>query len=450
MTTLFGTDGVRGVANRDLTPELVYRLGRAAAIQLSPGVSRPRILVGRDTRISGDLLEAALVSGILSAGADVLAVGVVSTPGIAFLTRHMNAAGGAVISASHNPVEDNGLKLFSRNGHKLTVEAETAVSDLALRERDDLPRPTGAGVGRLHPAPALVEQYLDYLVRSTPVRLDGMRIVVDAGNGATYRLAPELLERVGARVTLLNADPDGLNINVGCGSTHPAGLMQAVRETGAVAGIAYDGDGDRAIAADEHGREVDGDQILAACGLHLLDQDRLPGRAIVGTVMTNLGLEVAFRSAGGRVLRTPVGDRHILEAMVREELVLGGEQSGHIIFLDAATTGDGLLTTLRLLAVMVESGWPLSRLAARMVKYPQILVNVPARPVDSLESNAGLARMVGAARGRLGPNGRVVLRPSGTEPVVRVMAEGEDSELVETVAREIAAYIAREFGGPGA
>jgi phosphoglucosamine mutase len=438
------------VANQDLTPELVYRLGRAAARQLGSGVDRPRILVGRDTRISGDLLEAALVSGLLSAGADVLAVGVVSTPGVAFLTRRLEAEGGAVISASHNPVEDNGVKLFSRNGYKLTVDAEAAISDLALREDDDHPRPTGAGVGRLHPATTLVEQYLDYLARSTPVRLDGMRVVVDVGNGATYRLAPELLQRLGARVTVLNANPDGLNINVGCGSTHPAGLLQAVREAGADAGVAYDGDGDRAIAADEYGQEVDGDQILAACGLHLLDQDRLPGRAIVGTVMTNLGLELAFRSAGARVIRTPVGDRHVLEAMVREDLVLGGEQSGHIIFLDAATTGDGLLTTLRLLAVMVESGWPLSRLAARMVKYPQILVNVPARPVVSLESHPGLTALVRAARSRLGSNGRLVLRPSGTEPVVRVMAEGEDPELVEAVAREIAAYVGREFGGPGA
>ena len=449
MTNLFGTDGVRGVANRDLTPELVYRLGRAAVLELAPGVSRPRILVGRDTRISGDLIEAALVSGILSAGADALAVGVVSTPGIAFLTRHVGGDGGAVISASHNPVEDNGVKFFSRHGYKLTVDVEQAISDLALAERDDLPRPTGAGVGRLHPATGLVDQYLEYLVRSATVRLDGMRIAVDAGNGATYRLAPELLGRLGAHVILLNADPDGENINVDCGSTHPAGLLKAVLEIGADVGIAYDGDGDRAIAVDERGREVDGDQILAVCGLHLLDRDRLPGRSVVGTVMSNLGLEVAFRSAGGRVIRTPVGDRHILEAMVREDLILGGEQSGHIIFLDAATTGDGLLTTLRLLAVMVESGWPLSRLAARMVKYPQALVNVTAHPAAPLENHPGLARLVQTARSRLGPNARVVLRPSGTEPVVRVMAEGEDSELVETVVGEIAAYIAREFGDPG-
>ncbi len=449
MASLFGTDGVRGVANRDLTPELVYRLGRAAAFRLASGTGRPQILVGRDTRISGDLLEAALVSGILSAGADVMAVGVVSTPGIAFLTRDLGADGGVVISASHNPVEDNGLKLFSRSGHKLTVEAEEAIADLALGEGDDLPRPTGAAVGRLHAAPGLADRYLDYLARSATVRLEGMRIVVDAGNGATYRLAPALLERLGARVTLLNASPDGLNINVGCGSTHPAGLMKAVSETGADAGIAYDGDGDRAIAADETGRAVDGDQILAACGLHLLDQDRLPGRTVVGTVMTNLGLELAFRAAGGRVIRTPVGDRHILEALMREGLILGGEQSGHIIFLDAATTGDGLLTTLRLLAVMVESGWPLSRLASRMVKYPQALANVPARPAVSLESHPGLTGLVRAAQSRLGQYGRVVLRPSGTEPVVRVMAEGEDSELVETITREIAAYIAREFGNAG-
>ncbi|MDQ7793489.1 MAG: phosphoglucosamine mutase [bacterium] len=449
MARLFGTDGVRGVANLELTGELAYRLGRAAGHHLATGVDQPRVLVGRDTRISGDLLEAALVAGFLSVGVDAITLGVVPTPGVAFLTRHTGAAGGAVISASHNPPPDNGIKFLSAEGYKLAEPGERTIEEFALADPDVLPRPTGTGVGRWRQAPDLVNEYLDHLVATAGTRLDGLRLVVDTAHGATCRLAPLLLERLGARVTAINASPEGANINVDCGATHPLLLGRSVVEGGADAGVAYDGDGDRAIAVDEKGEVVDGDQIMAACGLYLVEQGRLPRRGIVATVMSNIGLELAFQAHGGRVVRTPVGDRHVLEAMLREGMILGGEQSGHLIFLDAATTGDGLLTTIRLLGVMVATGQPLSKLAARMTKYPQVLLNVRVRQKPDLEAIPGLPDMLAKTSETLGPKGRVVLRPSGTEPLVRVMVEGEDADLVESSAREVAGFIAGRLGQDG-
>lgn len=447
MARLFGTDGVRGVANRELTAELAYRLGRAAAYHLTLS-GRSGVIVGRDTRASGDLLEAALVAGIMSAGVDALAVGVLPTPGVALLARRTGAAGGAVISASHNPPPDNGIKFFSGQGLKLPDEVERAIEEAVLAGHDSFPRPTGAAVGRLRPVPQLAEEYLEHLAATAGTRLDGLRLVVDAAHGAAYRLAPVLLERLGVQVRVINASPDGANINVNCGSNDPRSLARAVLEEGAHAGVAYDGDGDRTIAVDEKGDVMDGDQILAACGLRLLEQGSLPQNGIVATVMSNMGLELAFRAHGGRVVRTPVGDRHVLEAMLREGMVLGGEQSGHVIFLDAATTGDGLLTTTRLLAVMVATGQPLSQLAARMTKLPQTLVNVRVEHKPDLDSCPGLDGALAWARERLGAHGRVLLRLSGTEPVVRIMTEGETADQVETVAQELAGFIAGRFGSP--
>lgn len=448
MARLFGTDGVRGIANRELTGELAYRLGRAAAFHLTLS-GRSGIIVGRDTRASGDLLEAALVAGIMSAGVDALTVGVLPTPGVAFLTRRTGAAGGAVISASHNPPPDNGIKFFSGEGLKLPDQVERAIEEAALAGSDVLPRPTGAAVGRLRPAPQLVEEYLDHLVAAAGTRLAGLRLVVDTAHGATCRLAPALLERLGARVTAINASPDGESINVDCGSNDPRPLGRAVVEQAADAGVAYDGDGDRAIAVDEKGDVVDGDQILAACGLPLLEQGCLPQNGIVATVMSNMGLELAFRARGGRVVRTPVGDRHVLEAMLREGMILGGEQSGHVIFLDTATTGDGLLTTTRLLEVMVVTGQRLSQLAAKMTKFPQALLNVRVKQKPDLEACPGLDGILARAREKLGPYGRILLRPSGTEPVVRVMAEGESADLVDSVVQELAGFIACQLNAEG-
>ncbi len=445
MPRLFGTDGVRGIANLELTGELAYRLGRAAAHCLAPSSGRARIVVGKDTRCSGDMLEAALVAGILSAGADALVAGVLSTPGVAFATRKARADAGAVISASHNPVIDNGIKLFSREGYKISEVLEEAIEQAALATADTIPRPTGTLVGRAHRAPELADMYLERLVSTADFRLDGMHVVVDPAHGATCRLAPALLERLGAHVTAIHASPDGARINVGCGSTNPQAVCRAVIEHQAAIGLALDGDGDRLIAADEHGRVVDGDQILAICGLHLLGQGRLPGRGIVATVMSNLGLDHVFRAHGGRVVRTPVGDRHVLEALLREGMVLGGEQSGHVIFLDTGTTGDGLATAVRLLEVMAMTGQPLSALASRMPRYPQALVNVRVNRKVVPDEHPGVRQAVAEARRRLGEQGRVVLRASGTEPVLRVMAEGEDPEVVEKVAEELAAAIAREL-----
>lgn len=464
---------MRGVANRELTPELAFRLGRAAAFLLAEGLGRgrrrragagrgagaargagwrsggagrrPAVLVGRDPRLSGHMLEAALVAGICSVGADAVLAGVMTTPGIAYLTRATGVDAGVVISASHNPVEDNGIKFFSGDGFKLPDATEDAIADLVSQAKDDLPRPTGANLGRVHPFPEAARIYLDHVRTTVRTSLVGLRVVVDAANGAAADLTPRLLQELGAEVVAIGDRPDGTNINVGCGSTHPEAVSAAVVRHGAHVGIAHDGDADRCIACDERGEIVDGDQILAITGLHRHRVEGLPNRVVVATVLSNLGLELAFKRAGVRVVRTQVGDRYVLEEMLRSGAVLGGEQSGHLIFLDDNTTGDGLITALHLLAVMVETGQPLSKLAGVMPKLPQVHMNVRVKNRDGLGRSEAIAVAIEKAREKLGHTGRVIVRPSGTEPLVRVMVEGPDAARLQAMARELAGVIEREL-----
>lgn len=445
---LFGTDGVRGIANSELTPELALRLGRAGAAELAlVAGARPLVVVGRDPRRSGDLLESALVAGLLSAGADVLRVGVVTTPAVAHLVRTRGCSAGAMVSASHNPAEYNGIKFFSADGHKLPDAVEDRIAERLGREDCGAPRPSGAGVGRCADEPGLVEGYIEHIA-ATGRSLAGLRVVVDCANGAAFRIGPAVLARLGATIIPVSDRPDGLNINDGCGSTHPAALVAAVREHGAHAGVAFDGDADRAIFVDETGGVVDGDQVLAMCGLARLREGRLPGGTVVGTVLSNGGLEAALRQAGGRLVRTAVGDRYVMEAIQRGGYALGGEQSGHIVFADLSTTGDGVLTACQVLGLVAQSGSPLSELAAVMRRFPQVQKNVRVADRSAVAGNAAIAAALREAEAELGPGGRVVVRPSGTEPVVRVMVEGPERERVERVARRLADLIAAELGLP--
>jgi phosphoglucosamine mutase len=448
--TLFGTDGVRGLANADLTPELALALGRAAVGVLRadgrPGSDRPAVVVGRDPRASGILLESALVAGILSAGGDVLAAGVVPTPAVAFLTRHYGAAAGAVISASHNAMPDNGIKFFGPEGFKLPDAVEGRIEAAVAAADHGAPRPVGADVGGLRPTAAdAVEAYLAHLLEGIP-DLDGLEVVVDCANGAAADIAPEAYRRAGAKVTAVAADPDGHNINAGVGSTHPEHVQAALARTRAHVGLAHDGDADRLVAVDEHGRLVDGDVILAITALDARDRGQLPTGTVVTTVMTNLGFHQAMDHHGIAVEQTAVGDRYVLEAMRAGGHTLGGEQSGHLIFLDRATTGDGLLTGLRLLGVVARSGRPLSELAQVMRRLPQVLVNVRVADRKALEGATAVWRAVEEEEARLGDRGRVLVRPSGTEALVRVMVEAETEDEARATADRLAAVVGRELG----
>jgi phosphoglucosamine mutase len=435
---LFGTDGVRGVANRDLTPELAFAIGRAAVAALG-GEGRPRLVIGRDTRASGLMLESAMAAGACSAGGDVIRVGMVPTPAVAFMTPDLEARVGAVISASHNPAEDNGIKLFSGDGFKLPDEVEDEIQRL-VREGDG-PRPEGGAVGRIVDAVEEPDRYLDHLVAAAEAPLDGMRIVVDGANGAAFRLGPEALRRLGARVEAINADPDGTNINAGCGAAHPDVVAAAVTELGADAGVAFDGDADRALFADADGVVIDGDQVLTACALSMQGRGALAGDTVVVTVMSNLGLHVALDAARLTVLETQVGDRYVLEEMRRSGASLGGEQSGHVIFLDQATTGDGLLTAVRFLSLAARRGVSVRELASVMQRFPQVLESVAVEDPTAAASSAPVAAAVRAAQEALGRRGRVLVRPSGTEPVVRVMVEAETEDEASSHAGAIAAAV---------
>ena len=440
---LFGTDGVRGVANAELTPELALALGRAVVGVLQR--ERPLVVVGRDPRASGALLENALVAGILSAGGDAVLAGVVPTPAVAFLTKHLGAAAGAVISASHNAMPDNGIKFFGPEGRKLPDPLEERI-EAALGAVDQAaPRPVGGEVGSLRHDPDLAGAYLAHLLEGVP-DLGGLQVVVDCANGAASGIAPTAYQRAGARVRAIAASPDGRNINHGCGSTHPQALQQAVVASGAAVGLAHDGDADRLIAVDEHGELVDGDVILAIAALDERRRGRLASGAVVTTVMTNLGFRRAMEEHGIEVVQTAVGDRFVLEAMLSGGHSLGGEQSGHIIFLDRAGTGDGILTGLRLLAILARSGQPLSELARVMRRLPQVLVNVHVARRDSLPGAARVWQAVAAEEARLGGSGRVLVRASGTEPLVRVMAEAETVEEAQAVASRLAAVVRAELG----
>jgi phosphoglucosamine mutase len=421
-------------------------LGRFGAYVLTKEKKRPKVVVGRDTRLSGEMLEAALVAGMLSIGCDVVRLGVVTTPAVAFLTRHLEADAGVMISASHNPFQDNGIKFFGADGFKLSDETEAEIEELLEAGKDDLPRPVGEDLGRVTDDPEAVYAYLEHLKRTIDTDLCGLHIVVDCANGAAYELAPHLLRDLGADVTAIFAHPDGTNINVECGSTHPERLQEEVLKQRAHLGLAFDGDADRLIAVDDKGELIDGDQIMIICGEYLKEKGLLRGDTIVTTVMSNLGFFKAAETMGIRTERTKVGDRYVMEKMREGGYNLGGEQSGHIIFLDYNTTGDGLLTAVQLLRVMKEKGQTLHGLGQKMTKYPQLLVNVRVREKNGWEQNEAIRARIGEAERMLGEDGRVLVRPSGTEPLIRVMAEGPDESLLEKVVNYIADEIRTQLG----
>jgi phosphoglucosamine mutase len=441
MGRYFGTDGIRGVANVDLTPELAFRVGRAAAAAIGGGV----FFVGRDTRPSGPMLEAAFAAGVCSAGATVELGGILPTPAVAYLVRQRDAACGVVVSASHNPVEDNGIKLFGPDGYKLPDAREEQIE--ALLDADDLPRPSGIGIGTIRLVPDAEEAYLGYVASLAAGRLDGLRLVVDCAYGAAVRTAPRLWRALGADVIALHAEPDGARINVNCGSTHLAPLQAAVRAAGADLGLAHDGDADRVLAVDEQGEVVDGDAILGICALDRRERGVRGGDVVVATVMSNAGFETALRAAGVRLERTGVGDRYVLERMREIGAVLGGEQSGHIIFLDATTTGDGLITGVELVNVMRRTGRPLSALRASIPRFPQVLRNVRVADRNGVADAPAVREAVAEAAARLAGAGRILVRPSGTEPLVRVMVEAASLEEAEAVAGRVAEIVARAGGG---
>ena len=439
MARLFGTDGVRGLANGSLTAELTVDLSVAAAHVLGEaGVfsgHRPVAVVGRDTRISGQFLEAAVVAGLASAGVDVLLLGVLPTPGVAYLTDVLGADLGVMLSASHNPMPDNGIKFLSRGGVKLDDAIEVAI-EKRLREPWD--RPTGGGVGRVTTYDEAVDRYAAHLVSTLPRSLDGIRVVLDCAHGAASVAGPQALRDAGADVVAICAEPDGLNINDGCGSTHLEVLQKAVVDEGADVGFALDGDADRCLAVDHEGNVVDGDQILAVLALAMRDAGRLASDTVVATVMSNLGFVQAMRAAGVGVRQTKVGDRYVLEAMKAGRYSLGGEQSGHVIMSDHATTGDGILTALQVLGRMAEKNASLATLAGVMARLPQVLVNVPGVDKARADDDAVLAAAVAEAEAELGDTGRVLLRPSGTEPLVRVMVEAATADHAQQVADRLA------------
>jgi phosphoglucosamine mutase len=448
MTLRFGTDGVRGVANRELTVELVTAIGRAAVRVLD---SREPFVIGRDTRRSGPMLEAALVAGICAEGADVVLAGVLPTPGVAYLARERGAPG-AVISASHNPFVDNGVKLLGPGGRKISEPVELAIEqelrELAVSQPE--PGAEGVGVGVSSEHRTALDEYVAYLVDSLQGRhLTGIQAVVDCGNGAAFRAAPTALRALGAQVDVLNAAPDGANINANCGSTHPDDLREAVLVAGADVGLAFDGDADRVIAVDERGELVDGDQMLAIAALDLHDRNLLRGDTVVATVMSNLGLRRALEPYRISVIETPVGDRNVLDVLEQRNLSLGGEQSGHLIFADHASTGDGTLSGIFLLDAMVRRERPLSELAAVMTRVPQVMRNVPVEAPDVLNGDAAFWSRVRDVDGELGDGGRVLIRPSGTEPLVRVMVESADADAADEAADrlvELVEHAARRAG----
>ncbi len=445
MGKYFGTDGVRGVANRELTAEMAYNIGRCGGYVLAGNLEKPKVVIGMDTRISGPMLESALVAGLLSIGADVIRLGVVTTPAVAYITRLLKADAGVMISASHNPVEDNGIKFFGGDGFKLTDETELRIEELMDAEVDELPRPIGSGLGILAVDNDAKYLYLEYLKTTISQSFKGFKIVLDCAHGAAYELAPRLFRELGAEVIAIGSEPDGLNINDGFGSTHPATLRAEVLRHGADLGLAFDGDADRLIAIDETGEEVDGDFILCICGDAMNRAGKLKDGTIVSTVMSNIGFYKATEKLSLNTAKTAVGDRYVMEEMRRGGYNLGGEQSGHVIFLDYNTTGDGILTAIQLVDTMKASGKKLSVLKAMMTKYPQVLVNVRVLDKTNYPNNVAIEAAINEVEGKLGDNGRVLVRPSGTEPLIRVMAEGPDkadldlyvSQIVDVVQREL-------------
>ena len=446
MGKYFGTDGVRGEANVELTPELAFKLGRFGGYVLSQHEEEtPLVFVGRDTRISGEMLEHALIAGLLSVGIRVYKLGVIATPGVAYLVRTEKASAGVMISASHNPALDNGIKFFGGDGFKLDDDRELEIEALLDAAEDTLPRPSAQGLGTVMEYPEGLRKYQEFLV-STGVQLEGMHVVLDTANGAASTSARQIFADLGAQLTVIGENPDGLNINDGVGSTHPDHLQEKVKEVGAAIGLAFDGDSDRLIAVDENGEIVDGDKIMYIIGSYLSSKGLLEKNTIVTTVMSNLGFHKALDAKGIQKEITAVGDRYVVEEMRKSGYNLGGEQSGHVIFLDHNTTGDGMLTAVQVAALMKEKKQPLSELAGIMTKYPQVLVNVRVATKTGWEDNDLIKAAIVTAEGELGDEGRVLVRASGTEPLIRVMAEGPDQAALQALCQEIADIIGREQG----
>ncbi|KDN59519.1 MAG: phosphoglucosamine mutase [Exiguobacterium sp.] len=452
MGKYFGTDGVRGVANSELTAELAYRLGRAGGYVLSkhlPAGEQPKVLIGRDTRISGHMLEGALIAGLLSIGAEVMRLGVISTPGVAYLTKSLDATAGVMISASHNPVADNGIKFFGSDGFKLDDATEAEIEDILDASEDTLPRPVGKDLGFVSDYYEGAQKYLQLLKQTVDEDLDGLHIALDCAHGATSGLAARLFADLEANVSTIGNSPNGLNINEGVGSTHPEHLAEFVREKGADMGLAFDGDGDRLIAIDENGDVVDGDMIMYICGKYLSEQGRLKDNTIVATVMSNLGFHKAVEEAGMTALQTAVGDRYVVEEMKKHNYTLGGEQSGHLIFLDHSTTGDGMLSGVQLAQIVKSTGRKLSELAAEMPVYPQKLVNIRVTDKNEAMNGERVLATIQEAEAEMNGNGRILVRASGTEPLVRVMAEAPTAEECDRYVEKIAQVVREDYGVEG-
>lgn len=449
MARLFGTDGVRGEANVTLLPEIAYRLGRAATIYFGKeSEEQPLIIIGRDTRISGEMFESALTAGICSAGGRAMLAGIIPTPAIAYLARKHKAKAGIVISASHNPFHDNGIKFFGGDGYKLpdAVEDELEAIVHQLETDDNYPRPTAEHIGHIEYRTDLLNQYMEFVLSTCKERFDGVKVVLDCANGAAYEAMPKILRRLGANVKVIHALPNGTNINDGCGSTHLESLQKAVLENGADFGIAHDGDADRCLCVDEKGQVIDGDHILVMCAMDMMKEGKLPYNTVVTTVMANIGFHQAIKKAGGRAEITKVGDRYVLENMLKNGYKIGGEQSGHIIFTDYSTTGDGLITALQVLSSLKRSGRKASDLTALMTTYPQLLVNVKVATKEGWETNEAIKKAIAEGDKELGENGRILVRPSGTEPLIRVMAEGPDQAQLDRICHAIADVVKKEQG----
>lgn len=446
MARLFGTDGVRGVANGPvLNAELAYKLGRAAAQYFGREVKTPKILIGRDTRLSGTMLESALAAGICSAGGNAYLLGVIPTPAVSYLTEKLEANAGVVISASHNPFEDNGIKFFARTGYKLPDAVEDEIEAIVKQPVDYTRTVTGSNLGHVIDEPDMGMEYVQHIVDSCPVKLNGLKVVMDCANGANSEIAPAILRTLGAHVIPIFHEPNGININNGCGSTHLEALQAKVREEGADVGLANDGDADRLLAVDENGEPLDGDQIMLICALDLMKAGKLKDNVLVTTVMSNVGLAKAMKEHGGRTVKTSVGDRYVLEEMLKHDYKLGGEQSGHIIFGDLVRTGDGMMTAVNLLSSLVRHNQTLSQLGALMVKYPQTLLNVRVKDKNGWQENTAIADVVRRYTEELGEDGQVLVRASGTEPLIRIMAQGPNQVELDHITEAIAEVVRREL-----
>ncbi|MCL1950825.1 MAG: phosphoglucosamine mutase [Turicibacter sp.] len=446
MGKYFGTDGVRGVANTDLTAEFTMKLGRILGHQLKAKSTRPKVLIGRDTRISGELLESALIAGLTSSGADVLTLGVITTPGVAYLTKCLDVEAGIMISASHNPVQDNGIKIFSHSGYKLSDQEEFEIEALLDNDSLDLPRPIAGDIGRVEDFRVGAQKYVNFIKGTAgATNLSGLKIVADCANGAASALARQLFADLDADIVTIASNPDGVNINEKCGSTHPENLAKAVVDQGADLGFAFDGDCDRLIAVDHEGNIIDGDFIMFVVGRYLNTQGLLKDNTVVSTVMSNLGFYNAIKENGLNSIPTKVGDRYVLEEMLANGYNFGGEQSGHLIFLDHSTTGDGLLSAVQLAKIVVETKTPLATLAADMKKYPQLLKNLKVEDKEAMLKNANILAEIGNVEAQMAGKGRVLVRPSGTEPLVRVMVEAETQELCQAYVDQILAVVEQEL-----